>query len=709
MKYVQTCCVAFVLFSSIIFFSCKQKDIYPQEVEEALFQAENNRKELTKVLEHYRALGDSQKFNSACYLIANMPKHKADIHLDSIPEIIRRSYLTVDSATKSNFFSPHTEDAFKYVSLMHAILDEDEIHPGKEYIDSLVKYFYHGDPSSSKISHEFDSLVNYHASGILKAINDSLNGESEPLSDAKFLSSAFLIDHIDNAFRVWKAAPLCKTLSFDEFKAVVLPYRSRFESIDLKSSDLFNLFNPILYSPDSLKSLPAIVRRFNFYTYCLDLFEEEGKYLGNLGFYDILQFYKFECGRHSDWTTRVLNSCGVPTCLDFTPSWFNRKNKHFWVSVRDSTGRYHPFTPKWQELGDSVYFKRASKVYRKTFETFPQPSDFVKNEDDVPPVFRDPFIKDVTEEYHQTRTITWNQKKNSNQVMYLAIFVSGQWNVIGWSKAQGNLFSFEQVPINSVYTIGTYKQGVYSPVSNPFIVNADGSMTDIVPSKSYSQIRLFRKYPKKDKLLAYLKSMVGAKLQASNDSDFHQIVTLHTLDTADLNDFSLKVIPVANHNKFQYIRIKPKVGTRLNLATLKIYGVSGKKINTLRSDSVIKLPCRIMSRYFDASPLWDDDPLTFANSMNIDIDLGSKYQLLEFHISPRNANNSIVIGDTYQLLYYNQGWKSLGSQIAKSNFLDFKNVPDNGMYWLRNLSHGKEELPFIMVNGQQMFLNNASL
>jgi len=129
----------------------------------------------------------------------------------------------------------------------------------------------------------------------------------------------------------------------------------------------------------------------------------------------------------------------------------------------------------------------------------------------------------------------------------------------------------------------------------------------------------------------------------------------------------------------------------------------------LRSDSVIKLPCRIMSRYFDASPLWDDDPLTFANSMNIDIDLGSKYQLLEFHISPRNANNSIVIGDTYQLLYYNQGWKSLGSQIAKSNFLDFKNVPDNGMYWLRNLSHGKEELPFIMVNGQQMFLNNASL
>ncbi|HUN01243.1 MAG TPA: hypothetical protein PLS00_00195 [Niabella sp.] len=710
MKYLQISGMATVIFSAAMFFSCSQKTEYPQDVDWALSQAGHNRQELTKVLDHYRALGDSQKFNSACYLIANMPKHKADIYIDSIPEIIRGSYLSVDSATKIYFFSPHTEGAFKYASLMHAILDEDEIHPGKEYIDSLVKYFYHGDPSSSKISHEFDSLVDYHASRILKAIDDSLNGKSEALSDAQFLSSAFLIDHIDNAFRVWRSAPLCKTLSFEEFKAVVLPYRSRFESIDLKSSDLFNLFNSILYCPDSLKSLSTIVHRFNFYTYCLDLFEEEGKHLGNLGFYDILQFYKFECSRHCEWTTRVLNSSGVPACLDFTPSWFNRKNKHFWVSVRDSTGRYHPFTPKWQELGDSVYFKRASKVYRRTFEPYPKPGDFVKSEEDVPLIFRDPFIKDVTEEYHQTQTIRWRQENSLNQVMYLAIFVGGQWNVIGWSKAQDKLFLFKQVPINSVYTIGEYKQGVYSPISNPFIVSADGSMTDIVPSTSdFKTFRLFRKYPKKDKLLIYLKSMIGTSIQASNDSDFHRFKTLHILDSVDLYDFNLKVIPITDRNEFRYIRIKPKVGSRLNLATLKLYGVSLKNIKTGKQDSLFKLPCRIMSHYFDASPLWDEDPLTFSNSMDIDIDLGSRYQLAELHIAPRNASNSIVEGDDYQLFYYDRGWKNLGSQTAKFNFLDFENVPNHALYWLRNLSHGKEELPFVMINGQQLFLNNDSL
>ncbi len=302
MKYFQKRSVAVVWFSAALFFSCKQKNEFPPDVNWALSQADYNRQELTEVLDHYIASGDSLKFISACYLISDMPKHKPEIRLDSIPEIIRNTFLSVDSATKINFFAANKGDAFKYTGLMHAILDEDEIHPGKEYIDSLVKYFYQGSQSSLKICNDFDSLIGHHAVKVLETI-DHLNGKSENLSDAQLLSSAFLIDHIDNAFRVWKSAPLCKDLSFDEFKEIVLPYRTRSESIDLNSSDLYNFFYPMLYRSDSLKSISTIVRRLNFYTYCLDLFEEEGKYLGNLGFFDILQFYKFECGRHSEWVS----------------------------------------------------------------------------------------------------------------------------------------------------------------------------------------------------------------------------------------------------------------------------------------------------------------------------------------------------------------------------------------------------------------------
>ena len=39
----------------------------------------------------------------------------------------------------------------------------------------------------------------------------------------EFLTSDFLIEHIDNAFDVWGASPFASNLSFDEFKEMILP------------------------------------------------------------------------------------------------------------------------------------------------------------------------------------------------------------------------------------------------------------------------------------------------------------------------------------------------------------------------------------------------------------------------------------------------------------------------------------------------------
>lgn len=49
-----------------------------------------------------------------------------------------------------------------------------------------------------------------------------------------------------------------------------------------------------------------------------------------------------------------------------------------------------------------------------------------------------------------------------------------------------------------------------------------------------------------------------------------------------------------------------------------------------------------------------------------------------------------------------EGWKSLGKQRADTTCLDWI-VPDNALFWLRDLTRGREEHIFFMQNRRQKF------
>ena len=71
---------------------------------------------------------------------------------------------------------------------------------------------------------------------------------------------------------------------------------------------------------------------------------------------------------------------------------------------------------------------------------------------------------------------------------------------------------------------------------------------------------------------------------------------------------------------------------------------------------------------------------------------------------PRNDGNGIYPGDKYELFYFDKdGWTSLGQQVTTEPFLDYLNVPDNALLWLRNLSNGVEERIFTWENGGVRF------
>lgn len=105
----------------------------------------------------------------------------------------------------------------------------------------------------------------------------------------------------------------------------------------------------------------------------------------------------------------------------------------------------------------------------------------------------------------------------------------------------------------------------------------------------------------------------------------------------------------------------------------------------------------------------DGDVLSFFRAADTSCntlvyDLGKATPINRIVFSPRNDDNYIWPGDVYELFYHDgvNGWKSLGRQAATGRELKCR-VPHNALFWLRNLTKGREEQVFVIRNGKQVF------
>ena len=90
--------------------------------------------------------------------------------------------------------------------------------------------------------------------------------------------------------------------------------------------------------------------------------------------------------------------------------------------------------------------------------------------------------------------------------------------------------------------------------------------------------------------------------------------------------------------------------------------------------------------------------------VGIDIGPSHKASLSRIRFCPRSDTNFILQGDEYELRYWQDGnWHTFGTQMATTDSLVFTNVPSGTLYWLRDLTKGKEERPFTYENGKQVW------
>ncbi|WP_291529867.1 hypothetical protein [Bacteroides sp. UBA939] len=707
----------------LVLVSCTSRS---PELEEALKLAGDNRPELEAVLNHFKDRG-KVPYKSACFLITNMKYHESKDKI-LIDNLYHDYFIRTDSLYKAIFNDVPLSEQLRY--------------NGQKY-DSLRRDL--GDSFNTISVPEITS----------KAY----------LSDLETIRADFLIDNIEEALQIWEANGYTYKKDFDFFKEFILPYRTTNEFPVHKRSEIRKMYEALLIDTVSIRTK---LERYKVYVNKCRWINQHTSPKEHLGIYDLfVPKFKMDCHNMTNWSCNVFRACGIPTMYEYTPKWTDRDNRHFWCVSPDFAGILQPYTAPDNNLREDweTDIKYAGKVYRSTFGAQKNTPYFMAGEDEfIPEEFNTPLLSDQTFRYHQTVTLRLPLKmKTGNKLAYLAMFtVDNKLVLVGWGNVEHSKSEivFEQVPLNTLFFPVCYDDNKMLDISEPFIIHSSHAPENIpqpltvnkqpkdivdvsaingklllthkknkeAPNLKYItltcdtsqkvQLHLLRKYPEKRRLKAFYEKLNGACLLGGNQEEGHYdtLCIVKEIPVPYLQEITFE-----NHKQYRYYRFSAPNGEPVNIAHMEFLGdyssnhnctsptplpnFSETEVALQKSCSLYRIhgtPVRTGSK---SEYAFDNDFNTYVGSSKIGMDFKSPVQITGIRFIPRNANNMIVPGNSYMLLYYDGEWKEHKILYAEHHFLDFENVPLATLYWLKNLTEGKEELPFFYINGKQYFLH----
>lgn len=693
---------------SFIISSCTK---YPEDVATALTLADKNGKTLKEVLDIYNK-EDKRKYEAACFLITNMPYHNADADV-----IIPDEYCS--------FFKEENNEYQSWLKKMN--------------IEDIPKNMIIG----------YDSIRNKYAESFKSLPSPSIG---KYCNDIHTISGQSLKKHIDACFKEWDKNPLLRNLSFDDFKEFILPYRTANEQLTLSREQMKQLFGEKFAATNIYSS----IERFKIYVEKMRWLNNHVKNNTHLGVYDLLlpKFTK-DCFNITTWTCNIFRTSGIPVTLEYTPQYRDRNRKHFWCASPDSNGITVPYTVPDNNLMEdwSTALRYAGKVYRLSFGVNKKSPSYTITEEFIPKSLNSVLIHDVTWRYHQTVTLkitSENKKPILNHIAYLCFWNGDYLEPVGWGRVQNNIAIFEHVPINTVFIPIYYNNETPHLLNKPFVILGDEQSIDIPrpftrkekykeyvidsnnqwkrglfynsiePDKFNKRINmiLFRKYPEKREMQNLQNKMIGGCIVASNNASgpFDTLYTLKDKPFPYLQNLKLN-----NKKKYRYYKYESSSQYRhANIAHIEFLREFSAQHTCMhptklpifpedkstKDDGLFKIVGKVLNSWSKPENAFDGNWDTYVPAAFVGMDFGQPVHISHINLLPRNANNMIVIGDTYQLFYYDNGWVIFDTIVAEKNFLSFENVPSNTLYWLRNISHGEEELPFFYDdNVGQIFIH----
>ena len=626
------------------------------QLEQVLHLAGDNRYELEKVLEHYRANGDPLKLKAAEFLITNM-------------------------AEKFSYQGGNIE---RYDIMFHLF---DSLYHSGMYVGETLA-----------ITNAWDSLEQHY--GFLSP------EELEMKWDMHHITADYLIRHIDVAFEAWQSSPAYLPRDFVLFCEHILPYRFGNEPLEEFRERYFRSYRHLVDTASSINSLID-----GFY----QEFRLNQKYRESLTLWNYpidVPISKMELGhrgscRHLvNFAALAMRSCGLPVTVDRV-IWANRSQGHEWNVLLLDSGKFEYFDAFDRKM---EFAYQPAKIFRERFRSSYDnkldpndvPPQFLTSEEDVTSLYFDVYDVTVPVQY----AYLGNKRKKYGVI---CTFDNQEWKVVYWGTILKNKMTFRDMNSEVVYLAAYYDNGHIIPATEPFLLQEDGSLHFHKTDGTYQDMTLTRKYPLFRRILFLSDIVRSTNIEGANRADFSDKQVFHTFERVNSR---IHHIRINNQQKFRYIRFIAGKDRPGNYAEIEFYGkVDEYSPEERLTGKIIGMPAikpddpYPYTNAFDGNPeTWFEKPKDIEGWAGLDLGKGNERIITRVRFYPRSDTNFILIGDTYELFYWeNEVWKSAGRKVADADALTYKDIPSGTIYWLRNLTRGKEERIFTYEDGKQVW------
>jgi hypothetical protein len=420
----------------------------------------------------------------------------------------------------------------------------------------------------------------------------------------------------------------------------------------------------------------------------------------------LMNLKRGSCNDYSLLGTHIFRSIGFPSAIDFS-----QQAGHDWnVLVVGGKNYDCSFIDDNDTIGKHIkgYAKiipdRMSKVFRHTFAKQKDTPAMSGSKEDFPGLFTNPCLKDVTGLYLDCMDVSIkldNKLPTGQQFVYLHTF-QREWIPVHWGKHKNGKALFTKMGKDVVYLPACYHHNRIYPAAYPFILTREGKVVTLKPDIGNTQrLVLTRKFPEKE--VHKKDRLSGTKFQVAQKADFSDAQTIHTVNKRPPVCYSK--VSVTLEKPYRYFRfVAPPDSWGGEMAEIEVFGEDSRKIQWQKvignGDSPLD---RTPNSVFDGNPLtsyWCHQ----QNDGWVGLDFGRPVNICSFRFLPLNDDNFIRENELYELFYWDGKWISLGRQTGTSKqYLEYGNAPRNALFWLRNLTKGKEERIFTYEDGKQIW------
>lgn len=508
--------------------------------------------------------------------------------------------------------------------------------------------------------------------------SDSSLKKLQSTEDIETLTSDFLIAHIESVFRQKDSCTWLQDIDFNDFCEFLLPYKLDTEE-------------PILYRDSTVEGLQKMYDYIHSYddtrisavNLSKSLVSELWAYWPNIAKkLPPLEQYKSDCWDEAISWLLLHRLCGIPAAIDQTPCWGNYNGHHVWVQPIDHKTHYMGQVEKFN--------KSIPKVYRMTYSKQFEPN-LEKIEEYVPPFFQDPYLKDVTNEYVNGISVKEIGFPENIHYGYLCVFNQGEWTPVSQAVNQSGKCFFPDMGPGIIYLPAFFRNEQLVPISFPFILKDNGEKIYQQITNEKAKMVLYRKYPMESRKGHYMKRIVESRIEASKSKHFRTYDTLCTI----LKNPVMQPIEFNLNQVYHFFRIIPGSDEGSPFAEIYFFNRYGKRIYGNMEGLTLNKEFLNDGDILTSSCVYED--LSFS--------LNPADTVASIRLLPHNDGNGIYPGNEYELFYFDseQQWISCGKKTAETYRLNFEQVPQGGLFWLKNLTCGKEERIFTYRNGKQFF------